>query len=113
MLDSQAQQVGEVAVGAAAVAQMLDTDELIRQERESLKRLQENLREQLKQAEVDISLERAKLARDRSELEEKIRGLEAEKASYTPAGHDGQGDKGKRQGGRKWLTRLGLGDKDE
>jgi len=43
LLDSQTQQVGEMAVGAAAVAQLLDTDELVRQERESLKRLQESL----------------------------------------------------------------------
>src|SRR5207244_1447818 len=38
LLESQTQQVGEMAVGAAAVAQLLDTDELVRQERESLKR---------------------------------------------------------------------------
>jgi chromosome segregation ATPase len=93
MLDNQAQQVGEVAVGAAAVAQMLDSDELIRQERESLKRLQDSLREQLKAAEVDISVERAKLARERAELDEKIRGLEAEKANM-PTGGD-PGDKSK------------------
>jgi hypothetical protein len=109
LLESQAQQVGEVAVGAAAVAQMLDSDELIRQEREALKRLQDSLTEQLRQAEVDISLERAKLARERAEMEEKLRGLEAEKASL-PTGGDGAGDKGKKQGGRKWLARLGLGE---
>ena len=109
LLESQAQQVGEVAVGAAAVAQLLDTDELIRQERESLKKLQEGLREQLRKAEVDISLERAKLARERAELDEKLRGWESEKASL-PAPGDASGDKGKKAGGRKWLTRLGLGE---
>ena len=112
MLDSQAQQVGEVAVGAAAVAQMLDSDELIRQERESLKRLQDSLREQLKAAEVDISVERAKLARERAEVDEKVRGLEAEKANM-PAGGDASGDKSKKPGGRKWLARLGLGENKE
>jgi chromosome segregation ATPase len=112
MLDNQAQQVGEVAVGAAAVAQMLDSDELIRQEREALKRLQDNLREQLKAAEVDISVERARLARERAEVDEKIRGLEAEKANM-PAGGDSSGDKSKKPGGRKWLARLGLGEGKE
>ena len=112
LLDSQAQQVGEVAVGAAAVAQMLDTDELIRQERESLKRLQDGLREQLRQAELDISIERAKLARERAELEEKVRFIETEKA-HLPAGSDASGEKGRKAGGRKWLTRLGLGDAKE
>jgi hypothetical protein len=113
LLESQTQQVGEMAVGAAAVAQMLDTDELIRQEREALKRLQDSLREQLRQAEVDISVERAKLARERSELDEKLRGLEAEKANMPAAGGDAAGAKGKKPGGRKWLTRLGLGDGKE
>ena len=113
LLESQTQQVGEVAVGAAAVAQMLDSDELVCQERESLKRLQDSLREQLRQAEVDISLERAKLARERSELDEKIRGIEAEKANLPPGGSsDHSHDKGKKQG-RKWLTQLGLGSAKE
>jgi hypothetical protein len=112
MLDSQAQQVGEVAVGAAAVAGMLDADELIRQERESLKQLQTSLREQLGRAEIDISLERAKLARERAELDEKIRGLEADRASM-PTGSGEAGDKNKKPGGRKWLARLGLGEGKE
>ena len=100
-------------LGASAVAAVLDSDELVRQERESLKRLQDNLREQSKQAEVDISLERAKLARERAELEEKLRGLEAEKANLPSAGGSDGSDKGKKQG-RKWLARLGLGEnKDE
>jgi len=113
LLESLSQNVGAVAVGAAAVAEMLDTDELVKQERESLKRLQEGLREQLKQAEVDISVERAKLARERAELDEKSRGLEAEKANMPAPGSDTGGDKGKKQGGRKWLTRLGLGENKE
>jgi chromosome segregation ATPase len=109
LLDSQAQQVGAVAVGASAIAQVLDTDELIRQERETLKQLQESLREQLAKAEIDISLERAKQARERAELEEKMRTMEAERSNGSTPG-DANGDKGKKAGGRKWLTRLGLGD---
>jgi hypothetical protein len=112
LLDSQTQQVGEMAVGAAAVAQLLDTDELVRQERESLKRLQDSLREQSRQAEVDISLERAKLARERTELEEKLRILQSEKMNFMPG--DEAGDKKGQPSRRKWLARLGLGDgKDE
>jgi chromosome segregation ATPase len=106
-LDSQAQSVGEVAVGAAAIAQMLDNDELVKQERETLHKLQESLREQLKKAEIDISLERAKLARERAELDEKLRTIEAER----PAPGAAPEEKGKKGSGRKWLTRLGLGDK--
>jgi hypothetical protein len=113
LLDSQAQQVGDVAVGAAAVAQLLDTDELVRQERESLKRLQETLREQSKQAEIDLSLERAKLARERLELEEKMRSMESEKAQLSLNASDSPVDKTKPGNKRKWLTRLGLGENKE
>lgn len=111
LLESQLQQVGDVAVGAAAAAQLVDTDELIRQERESLRQLQESLREQPRQAEVDISLERAKLARERAEVDEKLRQLESERPNLaTGILAEAAGDKGRKQAGRKWLTRLGLGD---
>jgi hypothetical protein len=101
-----------VAVGASAIAAALDSDEIIRQERENLQQLQARLREELKKAEVDCSLERAKVARERSELEEKLRQFAAEKASM---GHVepgvGGADKSKKGagGGGKWLARLGLG----
>jgi hypothetical protein len=114
LLDSQSQNVGEVAVGASAIAQMLDGDALVCQERENLLKMQESLREQLRKAEVDISLERAKLARERSELDEKLRAIEAEKASGEPAVDPATGIKGAKQPARgKWLTRLGLHGKDE
>jgi hypothetical protein len=115
LLESQAQNVGEVAVGAAAVAQMLDTDELILQERANLQQLQAELREQFKKMDVDLSLERAKLARERAELEEKLRTWEAEREAAGPAGEPGSGERGKKGPVRgKWLARLGLqGGKDE
>jgi DNA repair exonuclease SbcCD ATPase subunit len=111
-LESQSKNVGEVAVGASAIAAALDSDAIIRQERESLQQLQAKLREELKKAEVDCSLERAKVARERSELEEKMRQFASEKASI---GHVepgvGGADKNKKGsgGGGKWLARLGLG----
>jgi chromosome segregation ATPase len=113
MLDSQAKQVGDVAVGAAAVAQMLDTDELVKQEREALKRLQDQLREQLRQAELETSVERARLARERAEIEEKLRSFEAEKANMPAASGGASGDVTKTSARRKWLTRLGISDGDK
>ena len=114
LLEMQSQSVGNMAVGAAGVAQALDSDELIRQERENLKQLQDSVREQFKKLEVDLSLERAKLARDKAELEEKFRAFEAERAAAgiveTPTGDKG----GKKAKGGKWLARLGLqGGKEE
>jgi predicted ATP-dependent endonuclease of OLD family len=111
LLENQSKNVGEVAVGASAIAAALDGDAIVKQERENLKQLQAKLREELKKAEVDCSLERAKVARERSELEEKMRQFAADKAS---AGHVepgvGGADKSKKGGGGgKWLARLGLG----
>ena len=109
LLENQSQNVGDVAVGAAAIAQMLDTDELIRQERETLKGMQDKMREELKKAEVDISLERAKMARERADLDEKLRLIEADK-SHLPQEGGAPGEKGKQPARGKWLARLGLKD---
>jgi chromosome segregation ATPase len=64
VLENQSSNIGEVAVGAAAIAEFLDQDELISQERESLQRMQEEWRDKLRQAEIDISVERARLGRE-------------------------------------------------
>jgi chromosome segregation ATPase len=114
LLDAQAQSVGDVAVGAQGIINTLDNDELIRQERENLKKLQDSVRDQFKKLEVDLSLERAKVARERAELEEKLRAFESERAAAgiveTPTGDKG----GKKAKGGKWLARLGLqGGKEE
>jgi hypothetical protein len=97
-----------MAVGAAAVAHAFDHDELIKQERENLKQLQGSLREQFKKVEVDLSLERAKVARERAELEEKLRAFESDRAAAGAGPETPGGDKGKKAKGGKWLARLGL-----
>jgi len=110
MLQDQSNSAGSLAVGAAAVADLLDQDELVRLEREKLQQAQAEWREKIGKAEIDISVERAKIARDRAELEEKIRSYQLDQEDRTkdsdlPAG-------GKTPRGR-WLTRLGLKEIDE
>ena len=85
---------------------ILDNDEQIREERERLSRLEEEWREKLKQAEIDISVERAKLARERSDVEEKLRTLEDSSREST-----GSRTAAKQSG--RWLSRLGLKDDDK
>ena len=78
LLEQQSAHLGSMAVGAAAVAEALNTDEIVQQERDNLQHLQEEWRAKLRQAEVDISVERAKLARERADLEETARRLRLE-----------------------------------
>jgi hypothetical protein len=103
LLEQQSGNLGAVAVGAAALGEVLDQDVLIREAREDLKQLQEQLREKMRQAEVEVSIERAKLARQRQDLEERARFLE----KYAPPEIPETSTPKKPNRGR-WLERLGL-----
>ena len=105
LLSDQSQNLGGVAVGAAAIADMLDTDELVKQEREKLEALQLEWREKLRKAEIDISVERAKIARERAQLEERLETLE--NRTISDEDNASKADEPKRG---KWLARLGLKD---
>lgn len=108
MLEGQADSSEAIAVGAAAVADLLDRDELVRQEREKLKQVQAEWRDKIGRAEIDISVERAKVARERAELEERIRQYQEQQDSRA---QNGETDPGKARG--RWLARLGLKDLDD
>jgi hypothetical protein len=54
-----------VAIGAAGLAEILDSNELIQQERQRLCEIQQEWEAKLRQAEIDLSMERAKIARER------------------------------------------------
>ncbi|MDA7977677.1 MAG: hypothetical protein MPJ50_02770 [Pirellulales bacterium] len=108
LLEEQSANVGSMAIGAAAVADMLDKDELIRQERENLQRIQEEWREKLRKSEVDISLERAKLARDKAQIEEQLREIESQTARRQKDGNGAQPPEEKKGARGNWLARMGL-----
>jgi len=105
LLESQASNIGTMAVGAAALGQILDTDAVIQEERKNLARLQEEWRDKLRQAEIEISLERAKNARERSQLDEKLRALEQQGVNPTIVGKEKEPAKPTRG---RWLARLVL-----
>jgi chromosome segregation ATPase len=109
LLESQTNNIGSMSVGAAALGQILDTDALIQEERKNLARLQEECRDKLRQAEVEISLERAKIARERSQLDEKLRALVQQGVNLTAAAEK---QPAKPPRGR-WLARLGLTDSED
>ena len=100
LLEEQSSAVGEVAIGGAAVLEMLEQDELLAEERSKLQDIQREWEEKLRQAEIDVSLERAKLARERMELEQQLAELPSKE-------DEDEGEPGEPQG-RRWLARLGI-----
>ena len=66
LLEQQSGNIGDVAIGAAAIGATLDNDELVQQERERLVVLQQEWTEKLRKAEVEISVERATFAREKA-----------------------------------------------
>jgi hypothetical protein len=104
------QQGGPGGSSAAAAAELLDRDEIIRQEREKLAQAQAEWREKIGRAEIDVSVERAKIARERAELEEKIRQFQVDQdraAANTDAADPSKPGRG------RWLARLGLKDLED
>lgn len=96
-----------VAIGAAAIAQMLDSDELVRLEREKLAAIQREWESKLREAEIQMSLERAKLSRERAEFEERLRNpIEPLNPATTEPATNPDG-----KPVRRWLEHLGLRDK--
>ncbi len=81
----------------------VEENELVRQEQERLLELQRTWEAKLRQAEVEISIERAKLARERTELEEKLRNIEALQTGPS-SGVTAPARKS------RWLSQLGLSD---
>ena len=112
LLESQSENIGTVAVGAAAFGELLDSDQIIQEERESLKQLQEEMRRKLAAAEIEISVERAKIARQRVELEEKMR-QQAQNQSDETSKNKNEPDGQEKPIRGRWLSRLGLNDIDQ
>ena len=93
---------------AAAIAQMIDQDELVQQERDKLQEMQRQWEAKLRQAEIDVSLERARLARQRQELEQRNAELEEQLCHQSRESQQAPAEAGKPT--RRWLTKLGLTD---
>lgn len=110
LLEEQSGNIGEVAVGAGAVAELFDQDEIIVQERERLTELQAEWQEKLRQAELEFSVQRAKFAREKVGLEQNQRDMEDARADLEEALRATPEETGPKK--RKWLTRLGLNKED-
>lgn len=109
LLAQQSENIGGVAVGAAAIEEILNHDELIQQERESLESMKAEWREKLGKAEIEISMERAKIAREKKELEAEIEKLQEErKQIIEEVSSSENADPAQKN---RWFARLGLENK--
>ena len=111
LLDQQAQARSDgTAIGASAIADMLDADELIAHERAKLQQLQAEWEEKFRAGEIEASLERAKLSRERQEVSAQKQELELQleqlQREYRQANATGGSSS------RRWLAKLGLADDD-
>ncbi len=86
-------------------SEVLDKDELIATERAKLEALQKEWHDKLRTAELEMSVQRAALARKEAEIEHKRQAAQ-QAAADAPIGPDGKPR-------RKWLSALGLHADDE
>ena len=84
---------------------MIESDELVREERERLQQLQVEWEEKFRQSEIEASLERARLSRERRELTAKQAQLDNEIESVRLKKLQAT----EKDGPRRWLSQLGLG----
>jgi len=110
LLDERNRKLGAPPAIAAAVSEEVDKDAVLCRERAALQQLQDDWREKLRQAEIELSLERAKIARQHAELNEKRRELEKQIADLPAAASPSSGaaNLSTKPPRGQWLARLGL-----
>jgi hypothetical protein len=109
-LEEQSGHAAEMARAALPVEQTMTKDAALREERERLKLLQGQWQEKIRQAEVELALERAKIARQRADLEGHA-PTAADGASEPPRASDTD-QPAEPTTRRRWMARLGLTDAD-
>ncbi len=95
----------EMTGGGKVIESLLEDCDVVRQERERLSKLQTEWEEKLRAAEIDISIERAKISREIAAQQEQLRNLEDKARAQTSADSE---DSAPTRG--RWLARLGLGE---
>jgi len=88
-------------------AELFDQDELIQAERARLEEARKKVEEKLRKAEIEISVQRATLAREQAAVEEKMSHLPKEEVP------DEQVEASAGKPRRRWLSALGLKEEDE
>ena len=89
------------------INKLIDADEVIAEHRKRITQLEREMQDKLRAAELEISVERAKLARHKAELEELRSDLESQQQSRDPHGAAAGTPR------RRWLSKLGLSGEEQ
>jgi chromosome segregation ATPase len=95
-------QVAEAASQQEEVNELLDGDAVIAEHRQRISQIEREMEDKLRAAELELSVERAKIARDKVELED----LRVEIESRRPA--PSANSPAAAQPRRRWLSKLGI-----
>lgn len=90
------------------INELIDADQVIAEHRQRAQQFEREMEEKLRQAELEVSVERAKLARQKAELEELRADLESQRQQNEVAGVSAAPGTPR----RRWLSKLGI-DKDK
>jgi len=105
-----AEGTSKVPEESEAVRQLVDADAMIAEHRVRTAKLEEEMQEKLRAAELEISVERAKLAREKAHLADLKAEIDSQRASGDVPSVPGAIQHPK----RRWLAKLGLsGDEDQ
>lgn len=103
---------GKVAIDRErelAITRLVDEDEVIQQHRKRAAQIEQEIEEKLRAAEMELSVERAKIARQQAELAELRLELEAFNKSGAPPADQSSSSAPR----RRWLSKLGLSGDDD
>jgi len=109
-LENQETHMTPEALERAIAERVIENDPIIQEERQRLQRMQEEWRNKLRQGEIELSIERAKLARMRTELEE--RSGDKINAPPPPGETSNTPEQPQATTSRRWLAKLGLTEAD-
>jgi DNA repair exonuclease SbcCD ATPase subunit len=96
---------------AEQINQLLDADEVIAEHRKRIEKLEREMEDKLRTAELEVSVERARIARQKAELEELRIELESQRQAYAPAAGGTGAVAGTPR--RRWLSKLGLSGEEQ
>ncbi len=106
LLEAKPAEEPQPATRQAAHEEAFDQDEVIQAERARLEQVRQELQGKLREAELDLSVQRATLARKQAALETKLARIQKENAEEEEAESSGKPR-------RRWLAALGLKDEED